>query len=160
MPQYNEFMCIDRQKDVNGNILGYTLANEAGVKLNIDPDKLKKAIITKQIHVINLKLTTDCRLILKKNSLKLHKSNGNRIISVSKVPTYTITKKLVIEVLKDFRNINELKFQSNRNLDKLIEKAILLNFKADYINKHVLRLVRNIQGESGKNAVDIIVVCD
>lgn len=160
MPQYNEFMCIDRQKDANGNIFGYTLANEAGVKLNIDPDKLKKAIITKQIYVTNLKLTTDCRLIIKKNSLKLHKSNGNKIISVSKVPTYTITKKLVIEVLKDFRNINELKFQSNRNLDKLLEKAILLNFKADYINKHTLRLVRSIQGESGKNAVDVIVVCD
>lgn len=55
--------CIAKLRDNKGKIYGYTLQDINGQKQNVQPDNLKAAIRNNNVHVINLKLTSDNRLI-------------------------------------------------------------------------------------------------
>ena len=55
--------CIGRERDVSGVIKSYLLVDGNGKKYNVASDKLKDAMRSKKINVINLTLTSDNRLV-------------------------------------------------------------------------------------------------
>lgn len=59
--------CIEKHRDINNKIQGYTLQDLYGNTLYFEPVKLKQAIISKQIMVSNLTLTRDYRLVEKQD---------------------------------------------------------------------------------------------
>lgn len=55
--------CIQKFRDNKGKIYGYRLIDINGQTQDVQPDNLKLAIENKKIHVVNLTLTTDNRLV-------------------------------------------------------------------------------------------------
>ena len=55
--------CIQKFRDKNNHIYGYRIVDLNGQTQDVQPEKLKQAIKTKQLHVINLRLTSDDRLV-------------------------------------------------------------------------------------------------
>lgn len=52
-----------RHIDEHGNIIGYTLASEGGDRIDVEPEELKRVLVEDKVTIINLKLTTDNRII-------------------------------------------------------------------------------------------------
>ena len=86
-------LCVEKYKDKNGNIIGYKLQDNNGVQLKFDADQVKKAIFLKQLEVINLKLTSDGRLI----STNILESND-----IIKICNY-LDRLMITEVIKNTR---------------------------------------------------------
>lgn len=55
--------CIEKFRDSTGKIYGYRLQDINGQVQDVRPENLKTAIRNKQIHIVNLTLTTDNRLV-------------------------------------------------------------------------------------------------
>lgn len=55
--------CIQKFRDKTGKIYGYRLQDLNGNTQDVQPENLKVAIRNKQIHIVNLTLTTDNRLV-------------------------------------------------------------------------------------------------
>ena len=55
--------CIQKFRDAKGKIYGYRLIDINGQTQDVQADNLKLAIENKKIHVVNLTLTTDNRLV-------------------------------------------------------------------------------------------------
>ena len=55
--------CIEKFRDKNGKIYGYRLVDLNGQTQDVTPDNLKNAIRLGHIHVVNLTLTSDNRLM-------------------------------------------------------------------------------------------------
>lgn len=55
--------CIAKLRDKNNVIYGYTLQDEQGNQMNVNPDALKNAIKANQVKCINLTLTSNNRLV-------------------------------------------------------------------------------------------------
>jgi len=55
--------CIQKYRDNSNKIVGYLLQSEDGVTKSMTPYELKHLMATKQVHVENMKVTTDGRLI-------------------------------------------------------------------------------------------------
>ena len=55
--------CIQKFRNKNNQIYGYRLMDLNGQTQDVQPNNLKQAIANKQIHVVNLTLTSDGRLI-------------------------------------------------------------------------------------------------
>lgn len=55
--------CIQKFRDSNGKIYGYRLIDINGKTQDVESENLKKAIRNKQIHIVNLTLTSDNRLV-------------------------------------------------------------------------------------------------
>lgn len=55
--------CIQKFRDSTGKIYGYRLQDLNGKTQDVQPDNLKAAIRNKQIHIVNLTLTSDNRLV-------------------------------------------------------------------------------------------------
>lgn len=58
--------CVRKDRDKSGNIIGYELIDEKGQLGYFKSDALKRNILSGDIDVINLKLTTDNKLVDKK----------------------------------------------------------------------------------------------
>ena len=55
--------CIQKFRDNNNHIYGYRLIDINGQTQNVYADRLKMAIKQNLIHVVNLRLTSDYRLV-------------------------------------------------------------------------------------------------
>lgn len=55
--------CIEKFRDKTGKIYGYRLIDLNDQTQDVTPENLKKAILNKQIHVVNLTLTSNNRLV-------------------------------------------------------------------------------------------------
>ena len=55
--------CIDKIRDNSGKICGYTLQDLNGDTKTVASESLKRAIVNKQVDVINLRITSDNRLV-------------------------------------------------------------------------------------------------
>lgn len=55
--------CIDKSEDKNNNIIRYILQDEQSRCMTVQTEELKRAISSKQLDVINLKLTSDGILV-------------------------------------------------------------------------------------------------
>lgn len=67
-----------RHRDSNGKIIGYTLRNEqTGEFMQVTSEQLKDAICHKRVHIFNLKLTSDGRIIEAANPLNKPINNNH-----------------------------------------------------------------------------------
>lgn len=55
--------CIQKFRDKNNHIYGYRLQDINGQTQDVQPKNLKQAIASGKIHIVNLTLTTDGRLV-------------------------------------------------------------------------------------------------
>ena len=58
--------CIHKFRDKQGRIIGYRLRDENEECIDLSPDNLKIAIMSNELNIANLQLTSDNRLIHKK----------------------------------------------------------------------------------------------
>jgi hypothetical protein len=59
--------CTQRIKDKNNKVTGYIIEDINGSTLEVEPNELKRNILTGEIDVINLSLTSDGRLVKRVN---------------------------------------------------------------------------------------------
>ena len=59
----DQFRCVEKLREVNGKIYGYTLVDNDGKQQKIRAEVLKMNIRDGKGNVTNLKLTSDKRLI-------------------------------------------------------------------------------------------------
>lgn len=55
--------CISKIRDNNNNIIGYILEDKAGVRRKVNASELKNNIQSGNVRCINIKLTSDRRLV-------------------------------------------------------------------------------------------------
>lgn len=94
--------CIEKFRDKQGNIKGYRLQDAQGKCLDITSENLKIEIFAKRFNVVNLKLTTDGRLIDKD------------IEAINKIEE---DKKKIAEIKKKENAFNELYNLIDKNYD-------------------------------------------
>lgn len=70
------FKCIDKIRNSNGKIINYRLSCVNGEVISMQPSVLKDRIRSGSINVINLKLTSDGRIIDAKNTDSKKQSNN------------------------------------------------------------------------------------
>lgn len=69
--------CIQKFRNKSNQIIGYKLQDSQGKTKDLTPQQLKDAIHTNQIHVLNLTLTSDNRLVdTKHNNMTLQKKSN------------------------------------------------------------------------------------
>lgn len=100
-------LCVEKYKDKNGNIIGYKLQDNNGRQLRFDAGQVKQAIFLNQLEVINLKLTSDGRLI----STNILENND-----IIKICNY-LSRLMITEVIK---NTKLVLIDSNLNEDTKI----------------------------------------
>lgn len=77
--------CINKLPGPNGEISNYILKGMNGKNLMLSPETLKIHILEGKIHVINLKLTSDNRLIDGDNSANIEDIETDKLISKARV---------------------------------------------------------------------------
>lgn len=145
--------CIEKFRDKTGKIYGYRLIDLNEQTQDVTADNLKRAIANKKIHVINLTLTSDNRLVdssekqLQSKKLGPAPSKENIIKEVAKALAF-LDKELVDmgdsfeEIVENLCYAAKLKFDSDKAYDdekyadKLCIKAyeILLANNSHYSN--------------------------
>lgn len=71
--------CIQKFRDKNNIIIGYRLQDSNGAVIDVEPQKLKAVILSGQLEVSNLKLTSDGRLIDKRESTVIDKKENKQL---------------------------------------------------------------------------------
>ena len=71
--------CTNKFRNKQGIIIGYELVDSKGTKQQVTARSLKNAIVNKQAHVINLKLTSDGRLIDADNNISITNNKPNSL---------------------------------------------------------------------------------
>jgi hypothetical protein len=143
--------CIQKYRDNNNKIVGYLLQSEDGVTKSMTPHELKHLMLTNQVHVENMKLTTDEKLI-EDTSYKSQHSVNERIHKLTNRITHDTGIKFNQNVSMIRINDNDfymeakavgnsplvkIGIKSNRNIIKLMYKT--LDDKGNIVNsyKHV-----------------------
>lgn len=143
--------CIQKYRDNNNKIVGYLLQSEDGVTKSMTPHELKHLMLTNQVHVENMKLTTDEKLI-EDTSYKSQHSVNERIHKLTNRITHDTGIKFNQNVSMIRINDNDfymeakavgnstlvkIGLKSNRNIIKLMYKT--LDDKGNIVNsyKHV-----------------------
>ena len=87
--------CIEKFRDSKGNIVAYRLMDSNLKTQDITPQLLKQAIKNNQLDVVNLKLTSDNRLIDKKENVQTDnvKISSKDLITKLAKDIHTITGK-------------------------------------------------------------------
>ena len=70
---------IQKFRDKNNIIIGYRLQDSNGAVIDVEPQKLKAVILSGQLEVSNLKLTSDGRLIDKRESTVIDKKENKQL---------------------------------------------------------------------------------
>lgn len=105
--------CIQKYRDAKGNIYGYRLIDLNQQIQDVTPDDLKTAIRNNQVNVINLTLTSNNRLIDKKEDKQLVNKTimPNKVdIKQNKLDSRNLVYNVANEVYKmlGYDNVEEL----------------------------------------------------
>lgn len=92
--------CIQKFRDKNNNIYGYRLIDINGQTQDVQPKNLKQAISSGKIHVVNLTLTSDGRLVDTTEKQLKSKSLG----SIPQPPKSEVIKQKLIDIAKYIQN--------------------------------------------------------
>ena len=137
--------CIGKVMDKNNMVIGYTLLDQSGNKLNIKSDALKNAIRNNKIEVLNLELTLDNRLIYGKEKKGQDEIRTilNRAISLgfSARQFKTGCKHVCYILSKEDKHI------------VVIPDDVTKFYEID-INKHMQNLTGSLKVIGGKNLID------
>lgn len=151
------FTCAERIKDKNGIIIEYVIVNDNGFSMRLSAKALKSAIMSKQLFVKNLRFTSDNRLIMINNNIKIRNATSDKKIkSITKIPTYELTSDLYWDKIMT-QDVHRIRFKSSRNLSALEAKSKIMGLITERINEHILK-VYSIGND--KKDVDLIVACD
>lgn len=136
--------CIEKFRDKTGKIYGYRLIDLNNQTQDVTPENLKQAILNKQIHVVNLTLTSNNRLIdtteKQLQSKVLGKAPVNPVEKLDE--TYKNVAKALVYLDKETIHMGdnyedcvygryyqafgkEPNITSNTNLDELLYKSFL-----------------------------------
>lgn len=107
--------CIQKFRDNSGKIYGYRLQDINVQTQDVTPEDLKKAILNKQVDIINLTLTSDGRLVDRKAEKQLE----NKKIMPNSVITPTDSKETKAKKPYDAKSYSEF----IRMLIPLMEKT-------------------------------------
>ena len=70
---------IRKYHDKNGTLLGYTIQDTTGKRMTVYKDQLKQAVMSGQVEVVNMTLTSDGRLIGKASKEPVFKKIDSKI---------------------------------------------------------------------------------
>ena len=128
--------CIQKFRDKNNNIYGYRLIDLNGQTQDVQAKNLKQSIANGTIHVVNLTLTSDGRLV---DTTEKHLQNK----SLGKEPVKPVTKKeMTREMYADENYELMLQIKENTGItdfsDDFIEEGTdsNYNFLTDFCNLH------------------------
>lgn len=92
--------CVEKYRDSKGRIIGYKIQNQQNNKfMEFNPQDLKAAITSGRINILNLRLTSDGRLLDKQQTTKLA---GQSISKLSRREMHEYIEKLGREILIKF----------------------------------------------------------
>lgn len=134
--------CIQKFRNKSNQIIGYRLQDSQGKTKDLTPQQLKDAIHTNQIHVLNLTLTSDNRLVdtkhnntpLQKNQTSVKNTASEKTQTVQKIQYVLLTREIIEQINKP----KALKFKSNQNLNSMIPKVKKLGYTAQQISEDFL----------------------
>lgn len=134
--------CIQKFRNKSNQIIGYRLQDSQGKTKDLTPQQLKDAIHTNQIHVLNLTLTSDNRLVdtkhnntpLQKNQTSVKNTASEKTQTVQKIQYALLTREIIEQINKP----KALKFKSNQNLNSMIPKVKKLGYTAQQISEDFL----------------------
>ena len=127
--------CVEKIRNKNNTIVSYKLQDTQGNILTVSPHQLKQAIKANQIDIINLKLTSDNRLIA--TQIKLNKTIKQNKTSVT-------LKREYITPLNN-QNNKSLSFKIKVNLSNIIKKSQLLGYTTQKLEENLYLLESNTQ---------------
>lgn len=129
--------CIQKFKDEHNNIYGYRLVDINGQTQDVASENLKKAIINKQVHVINLKLTSDRRLIDSEEPQLKSKTLGKAPVALRE-ETPSISSEQIDSIAEEFArgvvDINSVCKQSKKQ-DSIATKNIIKSYSIELRSK-------------------------
>ena len=101
--------CIKKYRDNNNVIVGYLLQDENGVVRNVSSQEVKYLLSNNKLHIINLKLTSDNRIVDDKSYTKTDNVKER-------------LQKLAAMITKD----TGIRFESNLNVVKRSKKDMYI----------------------------------
>lgn len=122
--------CIEKFRDDKGKIYGYRLQDINGQIQDVQSDNLKTAIRNKQVHIVNLTLTTDNRLVDSSEKQLQAKVLGKA--PVSPVNKYDSMAKALVLLDKELINLGESYSEIVENRAILVKQNLTLWDLADY----------------------------
>ena len=128
-----------RHRDASGKIIGYTLRNEQTFEwMQVTSEQLKEAMYHKRVHIFNLKLTSDGRIVETSNPLPEKKMPSvNKIVDRSKDLTS-------VEIYGDNDDLGYLKNQAREDtLERRVKHDGIFE-----LNKFLRFFTRNIQSRT------------
>ena len=146
--------CIQKFRDKNNQIYGYRLQDINGQTQDVKSENLKQAIANKQIHVVNLTLTSDGRLV----DTTEKQLQNNKVLG--EAPTIEKNEPSKIEVfmlqvartiLKSFGFSGEIKELDN-SYDGMIDKRYDINGQYMYFDGEECMLAITYYGGVDKPA--------
>ena len=127
--------CIEKIRDKNNLITAYKLQDTQGNNTTISAQQLKQAIKANQINIVNLKLTSDNRLI--DIQLKLNEQTKQNKTSI------TIKREYITPL--NNKNNKSLSFKIKVNLSNIIKKSQLLGYTTQKLEDNLYLLESNTQ---------------
>ena len=125
--------CIEKMRDKNNLIIAYKIQDTQGNTKTVSPEQLKQAIKANQIDIINLKLTSDNRLIDTQLNKKLESKQTNIVL-----------KRDYIAHLNK-QNNKSLSFKAKADLSSLLKKSKLLGCITQKLEDHLYLIESNTQ---------------
>ena len=94
--------CTEKLRDKNNRIVGYELQDCNGKKMRFTSEQVKQAVFLQQIRIVNLKLTSDGRLIDNTESAKpdgqLKSDGNNQLALINKLKNMTCTQIMQLSI--------------------------------------------------------------
>lgn len=141
---------IDIIKDKKGNTSGYVLADTTGQTMSVPSDKIKAAILSKQVIVSNLKVTSNNRLI--NENIEIPKRFTGILNKISSISGVEHTKPSI----DDFYFVSKFSKESEIKATLDMSSIVLLkNGKSYNINKNtisgIIQLIKGDKQEAKNN---------
>lgn len=110
--------CTEKLRDKNNRIVGYELQDCNGKRMRFTSEQVKQAVFLQQIRIVNLKLTSDGRLIDNTESVKSDgqlKSDGNNqlalINKLKNMKCYQIMKLSIDDIAHLIEKMSNIKLE-------------------------------------------------
>ena len=136
--------CIQKFRNKSNKIIGYRLQDSQGDTRDLTPQQLKDAIHNNQIHVLNLKLTSNNRLI-DTTPTKQPKQTIQQPKTKNKTAVQQQFSLLTREIIRKINKSKALKFKSNQNLEAINHKAQMLGHTTTKLSNDFLSIESNTE---------------
>lgn len=129
-----KFKCIEKIRDNSGKILAYKIENENGVSRNWYPLEVKDALILGVPEITNLKLTSDGRIIDKRDNKKTDKLNDIVAHTHKQIQDYIDNNNLKFNISNNRIEDNEYEIRIHRTMSDCDITIFNVNIEYDKEN--------------------------